>query len=188
MENINVQKRDLAVKAKKLRQLGIVPCNVFGKSLPEAIAIQMDKTTARRLIRQKREGSKISLNIDGQVLLVQIKEKSVNTLNNEISHISFQALNANDKVNSIIHIFLANDEMFGGQLEKMLTEIPYAALPENMIDTITINTENLKTGDVLCVKDIPELMSDKIELQVNANEIVLRINEKKQSGPIISED
>ena len=188
MENINVQKRDLTVKVRKMRRLGIIPGIVFGTALPKSISIQMEEVVARRLIRRKREGSKLSLNIEGQVIPVQIKEKSLNTLNGEILHISFQALVEDEKINSVIHIFLSNDKKFGGQLEKMLMEIPYASLPGDMIDTITIDVDGLKTGDILTVKDIPELMKDKIELQVDTEEIVLRINKRQQNTQIHSEE
>lgn len=188
MDNISVKKRDITVKAKKMRRLGIVPGSVFGKSLPESISIQMDETVARRLIRQKREGSKLLLNIEGQNIQVQIKDKSLNTLSGEILHINFQALVADERINSVIHILLTNHEKFGGQLEKMLMEIPYASLPSDMIDTITLDLDGLKTGDVLTVKDIPELNSDKIELQVDRNEIVLRINAKQKQSRITSDE
>lgn len=188
METMSVQKRDFTVKAKKMRRLGIIPGNVFGKSLPGSIPIQMEETVARRLIRQKREGSKLSLDLDGRVIPVQIKEKSLNPINDEILHISFQALTTDEKVNSVIHILLANDKKFGGQLEKMLMEIPYASLPGDMIDTITIDADNLKTGVILTLKDIPELMSDKIELQADPDEIVLRISERKQQTQVLAEE
>ena len=68
MENIKVQKRDFTVKAKKLRRLGVVPGSVFGKSLPESISIQMEEGIARRLVREKREGSKLPLSVDGQII------------------------------------------------------------------------------------------------------------------------
>lgn len=55
MNSINVQKRDLAVKAKKMRRLGLVPGNVFGKSLSGSISIQMDEKSAQKLVRQNRE-------------------------------------------------------------------------------------------------------------------------------------
>ena len=45
-----------------------------------------------------------------------------------------------------------------------LTEIPYAAFPKDMIDTITIDVDGMPVGTVLTVGDIPELVSDKIEL------------------------
>lgn len=188
MKSISVQKRDLTVKAKKMRRLGMVPGNVFGKSMPESISIQMEESVARGLVRQKREGSKLSLNVDGETIQVQIKEKTLNTLNNEILHISFQALAADEKINSVIHILLANDEKLGGQLNKMLMEIPYASLPGDMIDTITIHADELKTGDILMVKDIPELMSDKIELQVATDEIVLHIIERERNVQTPSEE
>lgn len=178
MESISVQKRDFTVKAKKMRSLGMIPGSVFGKYLPESISIQMEEPIARRIIRQKREGSKLLLNVEGQKIPVQIKEKTLNSLTGEILHISFQTLVADEKVNSIIHIFLKNDEKFGGQLEKMLMEIPYSSLPSDMIDTITIDVDGLKNGDILTLKDIPELTSDKIKLLVDAGEIVLRINER----------
>ena len=188
MENITVSKRDLAIKAKKLRGIGMVPCNIFGSSIPESISIQMEEGAARRLIRQKREGSKLILDVEGKNIPVQIKEKSLNILTGEIIHINFQALVADEKVNSVIHILLKNDEKFGGQLEKMLMEIPYMSLPEDMIDTITLDVDKIKMGDVLKVKDILELKDDKIELQVDRNEIVLRMNEKKQQVQVETEE
>ena len=57
METINVQKRDFNVKAKKMRRLGMVPGDVFGKSLPESISIQMEEAVARRLIRLNITGT-----------------------------------------------------------------------------------------------------------------------------------
>lgn len=188
MGNINVQKRDLTVKAKKMRRNGMVPGNVFGSSITEPISIQMEETVARKLIRQKREGSKISLDVEGLIVPVQIKEKSLNTLSGEILHISFQALVADEKINSVIHILIENDKKIGGQMEKMLLEIPYSSLPGDMIDTITIDVEGLKNGDILTVKDIPELTSDKIELHVDTDEMVLRISEKQQNAQTLPEE
>lgn len=179
MENISVKKREPNVKGKKMRQMGMIPGNVFGKTIPEPISIQMEEAVARRLIRDKREGSKLILKMEDQLIPVQIKEKSFDALKNEILHISFQALTADEKVNSVIHILLANDEKIVGQLEKMLLEIPYSSLPDDMIDTITINLDGIKMGTILTVKDISELMGDKIELHVDHDEVVLRVSERK---------
>jgi large subunit ribosomal protein L25 len=182
MDVIKVNKRDFTVKAKQLRRAGMVPGSVFGGPLPDSVSLQIVEDLARRLIRNKREGSKLKLELDGQLIPVQIKEISFNTLNNEILHISFQALKADQKVNSLIHIILKNTEKITGLLETMLLEIPYAALPENMIDTITIDVDGLGVGTVITVADIPELMSDKIDLQVGTEEIVLRISDKRRSA------
>lgn len=187
MEIITVDKRDFTVKAKKLRRSGMVPGSVFGGSLSDSISLQMDEGIARKLIRYKREGSKLKLDLDGQLIPVQIKEKTVDTLTNEILHISFQALQANQKVNSMIHIILKNTEKITESLEGMLLEIPYAAFPEDMIDTITIDVDGMAVGSVITVGDIPELVSEKIDLQVAKEEIVLRISDKKHAGKAAAE-
>lgn len=187
MENINVQKRDFTVKAKKMRRLGIIPGSVFGKSIPESISIQMEESIARRLVRLKREGSKLVLNIEGRTIPVQIKEKTLNTVDNEILHISFQALTEDEKVNSVIHIILVNEDKIKGSLEKMLLEIPYASFPEDMIDTITVDVDGMPTGTVLTVGDIPELNSDKIDIQVDSDSIVFKINDRKYNASIPAE-
>lgn len=187
MNVITVDKRDFTIKAKQLRRSGIVPGSVFGGPLPDSISLQMDEATARKLMHDKREGSKLKLDLGGQIIPVQIKEKTLNTLNNEILHISFQALKADQKVNSVIHIILKNTEKITELLEKMLMEIPYASLPEDMIDTITIDVDGMAVGSVITVGDIPELKSEKIDLQVDTEEIVLRISDKKHSAVTVTE-
>ena len=154
MDMITVEKRDFAVKAKKLRRLGLVPGSVFGGPLREALALQLEEADARRLVEQKREGSKLKIVLDGQQIPVQI----------------------------VIHIFLTNTEKVTDALERMLMEIPYASLPEDMIDTITVDVEGMPCGTVLTVGDIPELNSGKLDLQADKTEIVLRISDKTR-GP-----
>lgn len=182
MEIINVQKRDFTVKAKKLRRLGLVPGNIFGKSLPETIAVQIEEAVARKLIREKREGSKITLKLDGKSYPVQIKEISLNALTNVILNLSFQALKADEKVNSVAHILVTGDEKIPGILEKMTLEIPYSAFPADMIDTVVLDIEGITAGTIIKVKDIPELMDEKIELQIDTEEFVLRVSERKSGG------
>jgi large subunit ribosomal protein L25 len=180
MDVITVNKRDFSVKAKHLRRAGMVPGSVFGGPLPDFISLQIDESIARSLTRYKREGSKLKLDLDGQSFSVQIKEIESNILNNEILHISFQALKADQKVNSVIHIIPKNTEKITELLETMLLEIPYAAFPEDMIDTIEIDVDGMPVGTVITVSDIPELMNDKIDLQVDKKDIVLRISDKRR--------
>ena len=179
MNVITVNRRDFAVKAKRARRSGIVSGSVFGGPLPDSIPLQIDEAALRKLLRCKREGSRLKLDLEGQLIPVQIKEKTVNTLSNEILHISFQALKEDQKVNSVIHIILKNTEKITDLLEKMLLEIPYASLPQDMIDTITIDVDGMGAGSIVTVGDIPELKSEKIDLQIDTEEIVLRISDKK---------
>ena len=156
MDVIKVEKRNEQAKANQLRRSGLVPCCVYGGDLPESISIQMDQQTANRLFHTKREDS-------------------------QVEHFGFQALSANKKVNSVTHIFLKNTELVPGTLEQMLFEVPFASLPADMIDTVTVDLDGIPAGTTLTVKDIPEFQSGKIELQIDADSMILRIVDKKRA-------
>ena len=179
MEPINIQKRDLAEKPKRMRRNGIIPAVIFGSFLTESIPVQMEEATARMIVRTKREGSRLNLKLDGELIPVQVKEKVVNTLNNDIVHLTFQALKKDEKINSVIHIVLKNRDKVTETLETMRMVIPYSALPGDMIDTVTVDLDGMPVGTLLKVEDIPELLNDKIELQCDLDEIVLRISDHR---------
>lgn len=42
----------------------------------------------------------------------------------------------------------ANDDKVSGIIERMLLEIPYASMPRNMIDTVTLDLDGVRTGSV----------------------------------------
>ena len=180
MDVIKVEKRNEQTKANQLRRSGLVPCCVYGGDLPESISIQMDQQPANRLFHTQREGSQVGLELDGRVIPAQIKEKK-KMMSGQVEHFGFQALSANKKVNSVTHIFLKNTELVPGTLEQMLFEVPFASLPADMIDTVTVDLDGMTAGTTLTVKDIPEFQSDKIELQIDADSMVLRIVDKKRA-------
>ena len=179
MDIVKVEMRDTRAKAKQLRRAGIVPCCVYGGGLEEALSIQMDQNTADQLLRVKREGSKVRLELNGKQIPVQIKEKTRNFRSNQIEHIQFQALKADQKVNSVAHIFLKHADLVPGILEQMLFEVPFASLPADMIDTVTIDLEGMTAGTDVTVADIPEFCKEGVDLLTDRDSMVLRIREKK---------
>lgn len=181
MDIIKVEKRDNQAKARQLRRAGIVPCCVYGGGLPNSISIQMEQQTADQLLRVKRKGSKIKLDLDGKIIPAQIKEKTRNFANNKIEHIQFQALKADQKVNSVAHIIFINTDAVPGVLERMLCEVPFSSLPEDMIDTVTVDLEGMAVGTLLTVDDIPEFRDERIELQIKGDSAVLRISDVKRA-------
>ena len=104
MDVIKVEKRNEQAKANQLRRSGLVPCCVYGGNLLGSISIQMSQHAANQLMHTKREGSKVTLELDGRLISTQIKEKKENLLRHEIEHFSFQALAADQRINSIARI------------------------------------------------------------------------------------
>lgn len=86
-------------------------------------------------------------------------------------------------VNSVAHIYLKNTDLVPGNLAQLLFEVPFSSLPEDMIDTVTIDIAGLPSGTVLTVNDIPEFQSEKINLQIDGDSMVLRISERKRLTP-----
>ncbi len=175
MNILEVLKRDLRIKPKQLRGNGFVPATISGGKYKDGLNIQIYEGDVKKLFRENREGSKLTIKVDDELIPVQIKEKAVSPLMGEILHVDFQALEADHKVNSVIDIILENEDVVTAPLEKMMMRIPYSAYPADMIDTVTVNMEGIEPGTILTVGDIKEINNDKIELQVPAESIVLRI-------------
>ena len=181
MDIITVEKRSVLKKAKQLRRNGIIPSVIYGGSLPESLLVQIDKSAAKKLLRCKREGSKMEIELDSKLIPVQIKDIDSNIVNNEILHISFQALEADKRVNSKAQIILENTDKVVGVLEQLLFEVPYSALPSDMIDTVVVDLEGLAVGKVLTLEDIPVFKNENIDLQVSADSMILIITDRKSS-------
>ena len=180
MDIMEVSKRDMSVKAKKLRRDGFVPGHVFGGHLENSILLQIDQKKLTQMLASKHVGSRLTLSMDGKKLPVQIKDKDVNSMNGEILNISFQALAADQKVNSVAHIILQNTEKNSNMLEFMMTEIPYDALPQDMVDLIELDVDGMAVGTVVTVGDLKALNTDKIDLKADKEEIVLRVSDPKR--------
>ena len=140
----------------------------------------MKGSAAAAKLSGKHIGSRLTLSMDGKKLPVQIKDKDVNSMNGELRNVSFQALAADQKVNSVAHVVLLNSEKNTNMLEFMMTEIPYDALPQNMVDLVEIDVDGLAVGTVITVGDLKELNSDLVELRTDKDEIVLRVSDPKR--------
>ena len=181
MDIIKAKQRDPAAKAKQLRRLGDIPCVIGGAGSKDSLSIKIDQVTAKQLKRTKRNGSKVDIQVDGKIYHTLIKELEYNSMDGSITHISFHVLEVGKKINSVADIVLLNKDKVQGVLEQMQMRVPHAAEPEYLLDTVTVDLDGVLIGTTLTIGDIPEFQSDKIELQVDPSNIVLRISDKKRA-------
>jgi len=176
MDTLKAEKRDMSIKAKRLRREGYVTGNVFGRKIEGSIPVKIDQREAERLLRTKNKGSQIMLDVDGEMYDVLIKEVDYNSMKGQYDEIDFQALVSDEKVHSVAEVVLLNhDKLVGGIVQQVLHEISYKALPAALVEKVEIDLEKLRVGDVVKVRDLP-LASDKdIELKVDLDEVVLTI-------------
>ena len=168
----------MTVKAKKLRREGFVTGNVFGKEMKETVPIKIVKADAERLIKTKRKGSQIMLDVEGQQYDVLIKEIQYNAIKGQIDEIDFQALVQGEKVHSVAEVTLINsDKAVGGFLQLNLEEIAYKATPDALVESVEIDVAKLRVGDVIKVKDLPIASDPKVELTTSPDAVVLTLSE-----------
>lgn len=178
MDSIQVEKRNMAVSARKLRRTGMIPCSVHGGQLEESISIQMTQKDAELVFKTLRVGSTLQLDLEGKKIPVLIKEKTRDAVSNRIQHFEFEALKADTEVHSVAHILLKNADMVQGQVEQLLYEVPFTSLPKDMVDTVTIDLEGKPVGTTITLGDISAFQNAGIKLKLEPDSMVLKIAEK----------
>ncbi len=178
MDTLKVEKRDLAVKAKRLRREGFVTGNIFGREIKGSIPVQITRSDAEKLLKTKNKGSQILLELGGQKMDVLIKDISFGTLKGRMENIDFQALVAGEKVHSVAEIVLLNHEkVITGVLQQMLHEISYKALPSALVEKVEIDVGSMHVGDTILVKDLDIASNKDIELITHPETMVVTVTE-----------
>ena len=155
MDTLKAEKRSMETKAKRLRREGYVTGNVFGHDIEGSIPVKIAKNDAENILKKKKKGSQIMLDVEGTQYDVLIKEVDFDTLKRQPIEMDFQALVKGEKVHSVAEVVLVNHEkVAGGVVEQKLEEIAYKALPEALVETVEVDLSGLKPGDVVKVKDL----------------------------------
>ena len=180
MMTLNAEKRDMNVKAKKLRREGYVPGSLCGRDLEESVPLKISEFEAERFMRKNMKGSRTVLQIGEQKYNAIVKDVDYNPLMKRIMFIDFQMLVAGEKISTTAQVVLLHEELAKGSVDEEISEIHYKADPADIVEKVYIDFEKL--GDQKCVKvkDIKELMNDKIELITSADATIVDITEGSQ--------
>jgi len=176
MNTLKAEKRNMAVKAKKLRREGYVVGNVFGKELQDSIPVMMSKKDMEKLLKTDHKGSQIMLEIDGQPYDVLIKNVAFNPMAGRIDSIEFQALVSDEMVHSVAEVVLVNhDKVAEGVVQVELSEIAYKALPAALVDHVQVDVGSMKIGDTIRVKDLDISSNADISIKNDPEAIVVAV-------------
>ena len=184
MNTLKAEKRSMDVKAKKLRREGYVTGNLFGKEIEGSVPVKMNRLELERILKTEHKGSQIMLDVEGTVYNVLIKEFDYNSMARRVDEIDFQALVSNEKVHSTAAVEIINhDKVMVGAIQEMLNEIAYTALPEALVDQVTVDVASLKVGDTIRVKDLDIAKNPEISLMTDPEAIVLTVDAIRNSVP-----
>ena len=176
MNTLKAEKRDLVVKAKRLRREGYVTGNIFGREVKGSIPIKIERKDVDRLLKTDNKGSQIMLDVEGTMYDVLIKDVEFNPLAGKVDEIDFQALVSNEEVHSTAEVILLNHEkIVEGVLQLEMEEVAYKALPAALVDKVKIDVAEMKIGDAVKVKDLPLASAAGITLISDPEAVVVRV-------------
>ncbi len=178
MNTLKAEKRDLSIKAKKIRQEGFVTGNLFGHELETSIPLKIEKGAIDQLLKKERKGGQVMLEVEGKTYNALIKEVDYNSLKKMVNEIDFQALVSNEMIHSTAEIHLINlEKLSAGVPQQMLHEISFKALPAALVDKVEIDAGALKIGDTVKVKDLPIAQDKNVNLITDLETTVVTVTE-----------
>ena len=176
MNTLSAEKRDMQIKAKKLRREGFVTGNVFGKNMEGSMPLKIEKKEAERILRTCNKGSQLILTVEGQKMPVLLKEIDYNAMKHEIVEMDFQALVKGEKVHSVAEIVIVNhDKVADGVLQENMEEVNYKAYPSALVDKVEVDVAGLKVGDTIRVKDLSLAKDKDIDIKDDPEAVVLTV-------------
>ena len=178
MNTLKAEKRDMSIKAKKLRREGFVTGCIFGREMKETIPLKMLKGDVEKLLKTEGKGGRVALTVDGQTYDALIKEVDFNPLKGSVDEMDFQALVSTEKVHSSAEIHLINaDKLVAGVPQQMLHEVDFKALPSALVEKIELDIGDLKVGDTIRVADLDIAKDKDVDLTTDPEATVVTVTE-----------
>lgn len=178
MNTLKAEKRDMKIKAKKLRREGFVTGNLFGKKIEKSIPLMLDKREIEKLLKEHGKGSQIMLDVEGEKYDVLLKEIGFNPLKGQVEELDFQALVKGEKVHSVAEVVLLHHEkVTAGVLQQHLHEIEYEATPDALVEKVEVDVSNMRVGDTILVKDLAMASDKGIDLHTDLQAVVATVSE-----------
>jgi large subunit ribosomal protein L25 len=159
---IKVTKRELQRKgaSRRLRHAGVIPAIVYGGSA-EPVAISLDHNAT--WLAQQNEwfySSILSLNLDGQITKVLLRDMQRHPHKQLIMHLDFLRVNENEALTANVPLhFINEDTSPAGKASDIvitheLKEVTVSCLPKDLPESIDVDLADLKAGDVVYLSNI----------------------------------
>lgn len=183
----------LGSQVKKLRRQGIVPANLFGKTI-DSQAIQVSSVDFNRVYKEAGETSLIWVMVDGEEKERPTLVTSVhfNPITGEKLHIDFHQVNLKEKVSANVPVEIVGESELvkanTAVISQSLNEIEVEALPTDIPESITFDISSLKEiGDQLKVSDAK--VSSEVEIKTDPDQMVVSLQEpqKEEEVPVEEE-
>ncbi|MFO1380583.1 MAG: 50S ribosomal protein L25/general stress protein Ctc [Chitinivorax sp.] len=146
--------------SRRLRNAGRVPAIVYGAG-KDAQAVTLDHNSIFHALRVEAfHASVLSLNIDGQVEKVLLRDVQHHPFRQLILHIDFQRVDPNTKLHIKVPLHFVNADVApgvklgGGIVSHVLNEVEVSCLPADLPEFIEVDLANLGAGQSIHMSDL----------------------------------
>lgn len=169
-------------KIKYIRTQGYLPAVIYGHD-KETLAIKIDRKQMERFLNYHSKGSSLDIELDGNKMMVVVKDFQRVGIKDVLYHVDFQVLSANETIRIPVPIVVKNREeidRLGGVVEEHLSVIEIETLPEFLIEHVNVDLKGLGIGAVIKVADLVFEYMDKVTLLTDRDLTVLSISQPQK--------
>ncbi len=179
---LTVQKREGTARAKTLRNKGVLPAVIYGRS-QKSTPITIDQKTFEKVFKTAGESSVISIKGLGIELDALIHEVDFDPVSGHPVHADFYAIEKGQTVTVSVPFEFEGVapavKDFGGILTKVMHEIEVECEPKDLPQHIVVDVSTLATlEDQIKVKDLK--LPATAKLSVDLDEVVAMISVAKE--------
>lgn len=187
---LEVQKRKvLGRKVKKLRRDGLLPANVYGKTV-KSVSLEVPVKDFLKVYGEAGETGLIELKVDGETKPVLIHNVQFHPVTGNPLHADFHQVSLTEKTTAVVPIELVGEapavEQKIGVLIQTLAEVEVEALPQDFPEHLTVDVSNLnEVNDALTVGDI-KVDTKKVEIKADPSETVAKIDALAKEEEVVA--
>ena len=156
---------------------------IYGRNLKETILIQIPLIDANRFLKEVSRGGLLTIDIGEEKYNVLFKEVTREPVSQQVEHLEFHHIVANETVNSVANVVLINREKNENLIQQHIEEITYNALPRHFVQKVVIDLEGMNAGSSVKLEDLDIAKNEDIRLTMPEDTIILTIAEKIKAAP-----
>ena len=159
---INAEKRETkgTSSSRNTRRLNLVPAIIYGAGSKEQM-ISLNKFEVNKHLESDGFYSQVlDVSIDGTKEQVILRDIQRHPAKQEILHIDFQRIRADQKINVTVPVNFINEEVSpgvkvsGGIVSHLITELEIICLPKDIPENITVDMVDLELDHPIHLKDL----------------------------------
>ncbi|EKD99867.1 MAG: hypothetical protein ACD_22C00153G0003, partial [uncultured bacterium] len=180
--SLKADNRDIVgSKVKSLRNKGLIPVTIFGKTI-DSISAQVSAVEFKRIYKQAGETSLVWISIPGEAKErpTLVKGFTTDPIKGNLYHIDFHQVNLKEKVTANVPVEFEGESQLVKDglavLDTHLDEIEVEALPTDIPEKFVFDISNLKeVGDNLKVSSL--VIPQEVTLLTDPETIVVALGD-----------